>query len=197
MVADTRHPHGRALSPEPLALASTVTRFFVAGVLLVAGVAKLADRASFARAVAAYEVLPRRATRFVSRSLPFLECAAALLLVAGISLVPVSIVVALVLATFAFANSVLLLRGRVVDCGCFGAARTPISWGHVTGTVLLSSATLFQGFIAAGVRAEEATVSTLAAGVAGTAWVGVVLLIPQAVTVRRQLRARVEGSAST
>ena len=106
-----------------------VARFAI-GCLFVAGaVGKLRDVAEFERSLAGYRLVPQRLERAGAWSIALLELAIGLgafaqqrvaLLAAG-----------LVLAGYAAAIGINLLRGRrFIDCGCGGAAQ-PLSGGLV------------------------------------------------------------------
>ncbi|MHB8659668.1 MAG: MauE/DoxX family redox-associated membrane protein [Solirubrobacteraceae bacterium] len=104
-----------------------LARVLLAGVFLVAGVAKLRDRKSFADTLEGFgtrgSLVPALAVL-----LPALECA-----VAGLLLVPATssagaLGALALLLSFSVAVGVALARGRTADCGCFGKDRTgPLS----------------------------------------------------------------------
>lgn len=114
-------------------------RFLIAGIFLRAGLAKAADLKDFRSAVANYQLLPKALIPVVAVSLPFLEVAAAILLVAGILTGIVSALLAFLLLAFAAAIAINLARGRTFDCGCAGTARSTISWAHVLADVALAA----------------------------------------------------------
>jgi uncharacterized membrane protein YphA (DoxX/SURF4 family) len=98
-------------------------RLVLGGVLLLAGVSKLADRAAFRQAVAEYEVLPASLARSFAAIVPWVETALGVLLLVGFGTgVAAGIAVPLFLS-FAFAIGVNLQRGREFDCHCFGAVQ--------------------------------------------------------------------------
>jgi Methylamine utilisation protein MauE len=107
-------------------------RFTLAAVFLVAGVAKLGDRPSFARAVQGYGLLPGWAARRVTRWLPVVEVVAAVLLACGVGTVAVATILGALLVAFAAGMVVNLAADRELDCGCFGSAGgDPVTWGSV------------------------------------------------------------------
>jgi uncharacterized membrane protein YphA (DoxX/SURF4 family) len=104
-------------------------RFVLATVFGLAGVAKLSARAAFASAVAKYELLPERLVRPVALAIPPLEVAGGSLLALGLATQPVAALLGLALCAFTAAAATALLRGKSLDCGCFGpAAPRPITW---------------------------------------------------------------------
>lgn len=122
-----------------MALAVTMFRFLLGFVFLSASVPKLRHMSDFERTVARYELLPSILVRPVSRLLPPLECASAILLFAGIAVSLVSAAVGVLLTCFAVAVAVNLLRGRRIDCGCSGPGTTdPIGWLTVLRNLVLA-----------------------------------------------------------
>jgi uncharacterized membrane protein YphA (DoxX/SURF4 family) len=115
-------------------------RLVLGGVLLLAGVSKLADRAAFRQAVADYEVLPGPVARPFATSVPWVETALGVLLLVGLGTgISAGIAVPLFLS-FAFAIAVNMRRGREFDCHCFGAVQAdPI------GATALLRALIFAG----------------------------------------------------
>ena len=115
------------------------------GLLLGAAAAhKLRDLAAFRATLADYRLLPSWLTPFASRALVAIEGTTAVaLLVPGLGRAG-SAAAALLLATYAAAVAINLLRGRRhIDCGCFGpAARRPIHGGLVARNLLLVAGAL-------------------------------------------------------
>ncbi len=118
-------------------------RLTVGGLLLLAGLTKLADRTGFRQAVAEYQVLPRWLEAPFARLLPWLETAVGTLLFLGLgTAVAASLAVPLFLS-FGVAIGVNLLRGRRFDCHCFGAARSDtIGWPALFRAAALAVAAL-------------------------------------------------------
>ncbi len=115
-----------------------VSRFALATVFVLAGLAKLPRRAEFEAAVRAYGLLPRRLVRPVGALLPPLELAGGLLLGLGIATSVVASLLAAALTVFAAAVALNLARGRTIDCGCFGwIAERRITWLTVARNLLL------------------------------------------------------------
>jgi putative oxidoreductase len=91
---------------------------------------KLLYPKSFILAVLEYRVLPTRLSWLYARLLPPLELLLALLLLSGTAVRSSAIVVALLLLSFMTAVSINLVRGRDLDCHCFGKThRRSIGWG--------------------------------------------------------------------
>lgn len=112
-----------------MAAAALVFRFVLGTVFLLAGLAKLPRRGKFEQAVRGYELVPGRLARPVALVLPPVELAGGSLLVLGLGTGVVASCLAALLLVFAGAVSVNLLRGRSIDCGCFGSvAEKRITW---------------------------------------------------------------------
>ena len=104
-------------------------RFLLSAIFLFASAPKLLARADFERAVINYEIVPRGMARFVARVLPTAELIFAVALFAGFFAAAAAAALSLALMTFAFAAGINLLRGRRMECGCFGrSAAREISW---------------------------------------------------------------------
>ncbi len=95
-------------------------RWTLGGVLAVAGIAKLCDRAMFVRAVHSFRILPPRLSQQLGLVIPYVEVGTGLLLLIGLES-RLAAVLAIVLFTgFAVAIGVNVLRGVDLDCHCFG-----------------------------------------------------------------------------
>jgi hypothetical protein len=127
------------MSEELIGAAAMTSRFAIGFVFLLAAIPKLVERREFERTVANYALLPSRFVPVVAAWLPRLELACALLLVLGIATAFVAAVTALLLAGFAVAVAVNLIRGREMSCGCFSTvAPRRIGWSLVAGDLLLA-----------------------------------------------------------
>lgn len=113
----------------------------------VAGAHKLRARAEFAETLAGYRVLPARLVSPASALVPTLEC----LIAAGL-LIPdarerASLAAAALLAAYAAAIAVNLLRGRrQLDCGCLG----PRGGGVISGALVWRNILVALALAAAG-----------------------------------------------
>jgi len=113
-------------------------RFALAWFFVLAGVTKLGDLAAFENAVRDYRILPGWLVRPIGRLLPATEVVAGALMGAGVAVSVVGIGLSLLLVAFAMAVAINLVRGRSIDCGCFGGLGSkPITWGTVARNVLL------------------------------------------------------------
>jgi hypothetical protein len=138
-------------------------------VLLVAGLSKVRDRQTFGHQIAAYQILPERASMVLGQFLPVAE------MMAGIALLVVPRVggaaAALLFTVFTLAVAINVMRGRTeLVCACFGSrGRQTISVWHVVADAVLA---------VVGVTVFVSGVGTSLAG----AVLGVSLLLAVAVT---------------
>ena len=89
-------------------------------ILLVAALSKLMDRKGFVIAVIGYEILPDSLAVLVGYALPWVELIIAGLLLSGVFASIASLGAVLLLISFSVAIGVNLLRGRELNCHCFG-----------------------------------------------------------------------------
>jgi uncharacterized membrane protein YphA (DoxX/SURF4 family) len=115
-------------------------RFVLAFLFTAAGLAKLSRRAAFSHAVADYRLLPAGLIRPAAATLPIAEIVGGLLLGLGFAIRPVSFLFAGLLGFFTVAVAINLVRGRSIECGCFGAIRSKqITWLTVARNLILAS----------------------------------------------------------
>jgi hypothetical protein len=104
-------------------IATALLSYVVGGVLLVSALAKLRSPKAFLLVVMEYRVLPLSLVRPFAWIVPPTELLCALLLLSG-SLVSLAAGLAVLLfLSFIVAISINIVRGRELDCNCFGAAR--------------------------------------------------------------------------
>jgi len=131
-----------------VAVAALTSRFAVGLIFAAAGAEKLLDVAEFERAVAGYQLLPRRLVPMVARLLPTIELLSGSALLVGIFAPAAGLVAAGCLVGFSGAAGINLARGRAIDCGCGGAAASrQIGWDLVVGDLILAAAALFAGLV--------------------------------------------------
>lgn len=98
-------------------------QFVLAAFFVVAGIAKIADPPGFAHEVHNYGIVPGAAVNALALILPWLEVVTGVALFLGIAKRSAARIFAVLLLVFIAALSINLVRGRPVDCGCFGTAK--------------------------------------------------------------------------
>lgn len=108
-----------------------------------AAINKLQASQEFAQLFAAYHLLPQSLAPSMAMILPCVELLVAVLLLLPATQIEGGLASAALLAIYAMAMALNLLRGRIhIDCGChFGGSQT-ISWRLVTRNILLACLSL-------------------------------------------------------
>ncbi|MGA2761797.1 MAG: MauE/DoxX family redox-associated membrane protein [Spirochaetia bacterium] len=96
-------------------------RLLSAAFWILSGAMKLPDLGAFADQVDRYEVLPRFLVAPLAYIMPFFEIFLGLYLAAGLFVRVSALVGTILLAVFLAAQVQALIRGLVLDCGCFGS----------------------------------------------------------------------------
>ncbi len=104
---------------------TTRVQFVLAAVFVVAGFGKIADPPGFAHEIHNYKLVPGIAINAMALVLPWIEVVAGLALFLGLARRSAARIVGILLLVFIVAISINLVRGRPVDCGCFGTSRVP------------------------------------------------------------------------
>ena len=110
--------------PRTLDLVGLVARLLLGGVMLVAGLLKVAKPEVSARAVQAYQILPFDLATYVGYGLPILEVLLGALLVLGLFTRTAAAVAGVLLVAFIIGIASAWARGISIDCGCFGQGGT-------------------------------------------------------------------------
>ena len=98
-------------------------QFVLAAFFAVAGFFKISDPPGFAHEIHNYALLPGAAVNALALFLPWLEVVAGIALFLGIARRSAARLLGILLLVFIVALSINLVRGRPVDCGCFGTAK--------------------------------------------------------------------------
>lgn len=107
-----------------VALVGLLARLVLGGVVVVAGLLKVAQPETSARAVRAYQLLPFDLAGYVGYALPVLEIAVGVLLVLGLFTRVSAIVGGVLMVAFTIGIASAWARGLSIDCGCFGHGGT-------------------------------------------------------------------------
>lgn len=105
-----------------------VLRFSVGGVFAYAAVEKVLHPGAFAIAVRAYKLIPFSLSNLFAIALAWSELFAAAMLILGILTRKAAGAIFILLIVFIAAISAVLVRGMVIDCGCFGEGGSNTSW---------------------------------------------------------------------
>jgi uncharacterized membrane protein YphA (DoxX/SURF4 family) len=118
---------------------SLLFRWFLGAIFVYAGLVKIADPLGFALALYNYHILPSWTINPLAICLPWVEVIIGAGLLAGIMIPGGALVVSGMLAIFAVAIVVSLIRGLGIACGCFSTsvAAEPITWLYVVRDLLL------------------------------------------------------------
>jgi uncharacterized membrane protein YphA (DoxX/SURF4 family) len=111
-------------NPRHRDLLGLVLRLVLGTVVLAAGLLKITQTETSARAVRAYQLLPYDVAGYVGYALPIVEVAIGLLLVVGLFTRVSAIVSGLLMVAFIIGISSAWARGLSIDCGCFGSGGT-------------------------------------------------------------------------
>jgi Methylamine utilisation protein MauE len=103
---------------------TTRVQFVLAAVFVVAGFGKIVDPPGFAHEIHNYALVPAIAVNAMALVLPWIEVVSGLALFIGIARRSSARILGLLLVVFMIALSINLIRGRPVDCGCFGTSKT-------------------------------------------------------------------------
>lgn len=151
-------------------IVALLARLLLAGVFLVAGVAKLADRSGTRRAVVAFGAPPWSASA-LALAVPLAELAAGALLLPASTAALGATCALVLLALFSAAIAWSAAHGRAPDCHCFGQLHSaPAGWP----TLLRNAALAAVGVVAlvGSLAAEPASALTWIGGLDRTELIG-------------------------
>ena len=105
-----------------------VLRFVIGGMFFYAAFEKVLHPSAFAMAVRGYKLIPFSLSNLFAIAVSWSELVAAAFLILGILTRKAAGAIFLLLIMFIAAISTVLVRGMVIDCGCFGAGGAHTSW---------------------------------------------------------------------
>ncbi len=120
-------------------IASSIARWIVAVSFLLSGLIHLGNPFAYFDQVLQYEVLPLGLARAVAVGFPWLLMVTGMALLVEPTARPASRLAILVLLLFGVAQAIVLIRGKEIECGCFGYGGETISIFTVSRTVLLGA----------------------------------------------------------
>jgi putative oxidoreductase len=124
----------RILTGRPLNLLLRLGR---GGRFLYAALEKVLHPAAFAIAVRGYKIVPFAYSNLFSLALSWSELVAAIALILGVFTRKAAGAVFILLIVFIAGISATLIRGMVIDCGCFGEGGSSTSWLLIVRNVFL------------------------------------------------------------
>jgi len=107
-------------------------RLLLGVVFIYASLDKIANPQQFAIAVRGYQLMPLQFSNLFAIALPWSELIVGIFLILGIFTRQAAAAVFLLLGMFIVAVSTVLIRGMVIDCGCFSS-----EGGSHTGPMLI------------------------------------------------------------
>ena len=119
---------------------AALVRIALGALFLYAGALKAFAPHRLAEDIANYHLLPSAWVPLAAVTVPWVELAAGLALVAGVFGRGAALLVAGMMAAFTVALSQALLRGIDLACGCFGGTAPADGWTVVRDVVLLAAA---------------------------------------------------------
>ena len=100
--------------------AVVLARWLLAAIFLIAGISKLFDHKGAIEAIESYQILPQPLARWFAPSLSYSEIAVGFALLLGLWTRIAAVLAMVLLLGFIIAVAVNLMRGRNLDCHCFG-----------------------------------------------------------------------------
>jgi len=116
------------------------SRLFMGGLFVYASYEKLKEPFLFEMAVDSYQLLPPWGVIFVARTLPWLEMALGLVLLAGWKLPHFASFAALLIGFFLALMAISYARGVEATCGCFGFGEPVGPWTLTRDSMLFAVA---------------------------------------------------------
>jgi putative oxidoreductase len=118
-------------------------RFIIGGMFAYAAFDKVLNPAAFAMAVRGYKLIPFSISNLFAIAVSWSELFAAVMLILGILTRKAAGAVFILLIVFIAAISAVMVRGMVIDCGCFGEGGSETTWLLLVRNALL----LFGAFL--------------------------------------------------
>ncbi len=94
---------------------------FIGGMFVFAAWDKVLEPAGFAMSVRGYKIIPFAFSNLFALGVSWTELVAGIMLILGIFTRKAAGAIAILLAMFIVAITMVIVRGMTVDCGCFGS----------------------------------------------------------------------------
>jgi len=109
-----------------------LSRFLLGMVFIAASVEKIALPEIFAVNVQAYQILPLSIVNLVALIIPWIELLCGVFLISGTFVRSSSFLLSALLSLFIIMLISAIMRGLIIDCGCFGASSdSKVGWLRV------------------------------------------------------------------
>ncbi|HXS10656.1 MAG TPA: MauE/DoxX family redox-associated membrane protein [Candidatus Krumholzibacteria bacterium] len=136
-------------------------RFIVGGLFFYAAFEKVLHPAAFAMAVRGYKLIPFSLSNLFAIAVSWSELVAATFLILGILTRKAAGAIFILLIVFIAAITTVMVRGMVIDCGCFGEGGAHTSWLLLVRNAALLFGTFLvirynDGWLSLGTRAKGA-----------------------------------------
>ncbi|HEU4930286.1 MAG TPA: MauE/DoxX family redox-associated membrane protein [Candidatus Krumholzibacteria bacterium] len=119
-----------------------ILRLFLGGMFVYAAWDKVLEPSSFAMAVRGYKIIPFSLSNLFALCVSWAELVAGIMLILGVFPRKAAGAIAILLVMFIVAIITTLVRGMVVDCGCFGKeGGSSTSWLLIVRNLLLLAGT--------------------------------------------------------
>lgn len=120
-----------------------VLRIFIGGMFVYSSIHKIQSPDEFAIAIRGYKLLPIGLTNAFAIFVAWSEVLAGIMLILGVMSRKAAGAILVLLAMFTIAIVTTIVRGIVVDCGCFGTeGNHPTAWPLVIRNLFLIAATV-------------------------------------------------------
>jgi uncharacterized membrane protein YphA (DoxX/SURF4 family) len=115
-----------------------IARMIPGIVFIFAGMEKISDTPSFAKAIYDYKIFPELLINFFALAIPWIEVVSRVLLVFGIWIRENAFILNALLLAFIFLILISIFRGLNIECGCFGTATgSRVGWLKIIENVTL------------------------------------------------------------
>jgi uncharacterized membrane protein YphA (DoxX/SURF4 family) len=96
-------------------------RLFIGGMFVYAAWDKVLNPYGFAVSIRAYKIIPFALSNFVALGISWSELVAGIMLILGVMPRKAAGAIFVLLSVFTLAITTTVVRGMVIDCGCFGS----------------------------------------------------------------------------
>ena len=110
---------------------SFLLRYYLGFLFITGGISKISYPSGFAETLVSYQIVPYWSVNFFSIALPWVELVCGVLLIIGLRTRAVTVIISMLLVTFAAGLLLNLIRNAPISCGCFSNSGDRISWWDI------------------------------------------------------------------